>query len=74
MQQFINRRKKWIRSNLYRNKVNKLGYFPAYYLHKIKKILRNQLKNILYSSFAEEIRIKPCVLIVFAVYFSYMQM
>jgi hypothetical protein len=53
--------------------VNKLGYFPAYYLHKIKKILRNQLKNILYSSFAEEIRIKPCVLIVFAVYFSYMQ-
>jgi len=37
MQQFINRRKKWITSNLHRNEVNKLGYFPAYYLHQIKK-------------------------------------
>ena len=38
-----------------------------------EKIFRNQLKNVLYSSLAEEIRIKPRVLIVFAVYLSHMQ-
>jgi hypothetical protein len=55
---------------LTQNEVNKLVYFPAKYLHRVKKIFRNQLKNILCSSFAEEIRIQPCVLTVCAVLFQ----
>jgi hypothetical protein len=54
MQQFINRRKKWITGNLHRNEVNKLGYFPAYYLHKIKKIPKSVEKYSVYNYYSNK--------------------